>query len=136
MQRSSTYRDFARQSRPGPNYCGRFDSPQRSREVEVGPEEREKKENGCHDLSLDQFPLLPSHKNSMPSEINEPDFKSLQAKECSASLRGIEFGTYKPMPSPLSQPSSVALAEEEYGVSVALDITPPSSKMEILNHEK
>lgn len=81
----------------------------------------EKSENGsCLDFSLDQFPLLPCSENSMSSEIHhsyQTTTKACQAKNCSATLGNIQFGS---LPLLLGMPSSVAKKQSDSGVLTSM----------------
>jgi hypothetical protein len=85
----------------------------------------EKSENGsCLDFSLDQFPLLPCSENSMSSEIHhsyQTTTKACQAKNCSATLGNIQFGS---LPLLLGMPSSVAKKQADSGVLTSMDRMP------------
>ncbi|KAJ9175995.1 hypothetical protein P3X46_014489 [Hevea brasiliensis] len=102
--------------------------------------QREKGENSSSmNLSLDQFPHLPYLKKSMSSEIGQscqPIVKPLQARECFASLRSINFGTYRHSQSPLSLPSSMARKQVDSGVPNTLEIMPAIPKMGKLKQQE
>uniref|UniRef100_A0A6M2EB79 Uncharacterized protein n=1 Tax=Populus davidiana TaxID=266767 RepID=A0A6M2EB79_9ROSI len=88
-------------------------------------QETEKSENSsCLDLSLDQFPLLPCSENSMSSEIHhsyQTTTKARQAKNCSATLGNIQFGSLPLLP---GMPSSVAKKQADSGVLTSMDRMP------------
>ncbi|KAF9661415.1 hypothetical protein SADUNF_Sadunf19G0066300 [Salix dunnii] len=92
----------------------------------------EKSENGsCLNLSLDQYPLLPCSKKSLSSETHHSyhtTTKACQAKNCSATLGNIQFGSLPLLP---GMPSSVAKKQANSGVSTSMDRMPavPRIKM-------
>ncbi|KAJ6855176.1 hypothetical protein NC651_039988 [Populus alba x Populus x berolinensis] len=90
----------------------------------ISPETEKSENSSCLDLSLDQFPLLPCSENSMSSEIHhsyQTTTKARQAKNCSATLGNIQFGSLPLLP---GMPSSVAKKQADSGVLTSMDRMP------------
>ncbi|KAJ6714440.1 PAP/OAS1 SUBSTRATE-BINDING DOMAIN SUPERFAMILY [Salix viminalis] len=78
------------------------------------------------DVSLDQFPLLPSSKKSTSSEIHQ-SYRNIaeacQAKDCSSTLGNIQFGSFQSSPSLQGLPSSVVNKQAGSGVSLGCQLS-------------
>ncbi|WCJ20058.1 PAP/OAS1 substrate-binding domain superfamily [Euphorbia peplus] len=125
--RSRPYRDLLSRMRQRsliPRYYTPFYPSQTIREIE--PEEIKKQENSCHDLTLDQFPLLPSHNKATPPHNGQTIFQSFQTNGYPTSINSTEFG-FTAVPPPLS----VALPEPDSVLLVAPEIPEPDSVLPV-----
>lgn len=86
----------------------------------------ESKNSSPLDLSLEEFPFLPSAANSIPSEVSEPGELVVKTplKYSSPTVRNIEFGTFRPSQSPLGLHSRLASGQADSVIPYSFDSTP------------